>query len=66
MNTILIKPKNKRELVFLSEMFNKMKIETAELNLEELEEVAFGYILEQEDKSKTVPMSKVLKRLARK
>ena len=63
MTSILITPKNKSELVFLSNLLEKLKINSSYLSEEDKEDIGLRLLMKQADRKKTVSRSTILKKL---
>lgn len=65
METIIISPKSKQELVFISEMLKRLNIKSKVLSDDEKEDLALGRAVEQGMKGKNASKASVLKHLRR-
>ncbi|MBI5324913.1 MAG: hypothetical protein HZB41_06535 [Ignavibacteriae bacterium] len=64
MNTaILVSPKDKTELNFISEFFWKTKIKSKILSLEELEDFGLGLLMNEADRNDKANKEAVLRKL---
>jgi len=63
MDTIIIQPKDKKELDLLSEMLKRMKIKIKLLTEEEKEDFALGKAIKSGMKTKSVTKDTILKSL---
>ena len=64
MNTaILVSPKDKSELNFISEFFKKTKIKSKILSIEELEDFGLGLMMQDVDRKSKANKEAVLRKL---
>ncbi len=63
MNAVVIKPKNEKELLFVSEFLMRMKITLTTFSSEELEDIGLGKLMKDVDRTKKVSRAKVMKKL---
>ena len=63
METIIIQPKSKKEMAFISEMLKRLNIKIKVLSHEEKEEYGFGMAIEEGMKTKSVSRNTVFKHL---
>lgn len=64
MEGILIEPKDQAESAFIHELLNKIGVKHADLNLDELEDLALGMLMqEDEDDMDLASEDEVLKKL---
>jgi len=64
MQGILIEPKDQAESAFIHELLNKIGVKHADLNLDELEDLALGLMMqEDEDDMDLASEDEVLKKL---
>lgn len=64
MEGILIEPKDQAESAFIHELLNKIGVKHADLNLDELEDLALGLMMqEDEDDMDLASEDEVLKKL---
>ena len=65
MQSIIIEPKNKKELVFISEMLKRMDIKAKYLTEDEKEDIALGKAIDEGMKTRNVSKATILKSLRR-
>jgi hypothetical protein len=65
MESVLIIPRNKKELQFVSDLMEKLGISTKKLFIEEKEDLALGMLMREADRSKKVSEKIILKKLSR-
>ncbi|MCX7737424.1 MAG: hypothetical protein N2319_12030 [Candidatus Kapabacteria bacterium] len=63
MNTILVSPKNDKEFQLISDLFSKMKIKIKVLSSEEKEDLYFGELMKEADRTKKVSRETIMKKL---
>jgi hypothetical protein len=64
MDGILIEPKDETELFFINELLNKIGIKHSTFNVDELEDLALGLMMiEDEDDLETVSEEEMMKKL---
>ena len=63
MTSILITPKNKTELAFLSNLLEKLKINSSYLSEDGKEDIGLRLLMKQADRKKTVSRSTIMKKL---
>ena len=63
MSSLLISPKNSKELQLLREMLDKMKIRNKLLTLEEREDLGLGILMNKANRSKKVSRDAIMKKL---
>jgi len=63
MRPVAINPKNKEELKFISDLLNKLGIDSKVLTEEEIEDFGMSALMHQADRSKKVSKSAILKKL---
>lgn len=63
METIIIQPKSKKEMAFVSEMLKRLNIKIKILSQEEKEEYGLGMAIEEGMKTKSVTRDAVFKHL---
>ncbi|MCX6154477.1 MAG: hypothetical protein NT007_09975 [Candidatus Kapabacteria bacterium] len=61
MENILVSPKNKKEFQLITDLFSKMNIKTKVLSLEEQEDLIFGEMMKEADRSQKVSRDSVMK-----
>ena len=63
MESILVTPKNTKELELITELLVKMKIRSKRLSLEEMEDLYLAEMMESVDKGKKVSRESIMKKL---
>ncbi len=63
MKAIVIKPRNKDEHKFLSDLLKKLGISSGIISEEEMEDLAFSQMMKDVDRTKKVSRETVLKKL---
>ena len=63
MNSLLIKPKDHKELLLMKDMLKKMSIPSLEINTDESEDLAFAEIVKSADRSKKASREQVMNKL---
>lgn len=63
MKSVVITPKNKRELDFVSQLLEKLNISSRELSLEEMEDIGMTQLMHETDRSKKVSREQIMKKL---
>lgn len=63
MNTIIIQPKNRSELLLISSLLKKMNINSKVLSDEQKEDFGMVHFLKQADRSKKVSKASVMNKL---
>ncbi len=63
MESIIITPKNKSELEFISELLKKMKVKAKFLSPEEKEDLGLIELMKESDRTKTISRSKIMRKL---
>ena len=63
MSSIVVHPKDKKELQFITELLKKHGIESRVLSEEEKEDVVLSMLLQETDRTQTVSEEEVLKKL---
>lgn len=66
MESLVITPKNKTELQFLTDLFKRMNVEARFLTDEQKEDLGMIQLLKEADRSKKVPRQKIMKKLGKK
>ena len=66
MNSLLIKPKDHKELLLMKDMLKKMSIPSLEINTDESEDLAFAEIVKSADRSKKTSREQVMNKLSSK
>ena len=64
MKALVIKPKNEKELRFVSELLKKLGINSSSLSLEDLEDVGLSQLMRKADKSKKATRTEIMKKLS--
>jgi len=65
MESVVITPRNKKELEFVSDLMEKLGISTKKLSLEEKEDLGLGMLMREADRSKKISEKIILKKLNR-
>ncbi|GAB1370916.1 hypothetical protein MASR1M45_09780 [Candidatus Kapaibacterium sp.] len=63
MDTILVSPKDSQEFKLISELFSKMKIKTKVLSSEEKEDLYFGELMKEADRTQKVSKETIMTKL---
>ena len=63
MESVIITPRNKKELEFISSLLTKLGINSKKLNLEEKEDLGLALRMKEADRSKKVSEDIVMKKL---
>lgn len=63
MKSIVITPKDARELKFVSELLKKLGINSRVLNEEEKEDIGMSVLMEEVDRSSKVSKEEIMKKL---
>jgi hypothetical protein len=63
MQTLIVQPKSKKELAFISEMFKRLNIKAKIMNDDEREEMALGNAIDEGMKTKSVSKDLINKHL---
>jgi hypothetical protein len=66
MDALLIKPKNKTELQFVSEFLKRMRIEAKALSDDEKEDLGLVKLMKQVDRTEKISKEKVIAKLQKK
>lgn len=64
MDTILVSPKDSQEFQLISDLFAKMNIKTKVLSSEEKEDLYFGELMKEADRTKKVSRATIMKKLS--
>jgi hypothetical protein len=64
MKALVIKPKDDKELKFVSALLKKLGIHSSSLSLEELEDIGLSRLMRETDKLKKVSRLEVMKKLS--
>ncbi len=65
MEAVIITPKNKKELQFVSDLLNKLGIDSKKLSLEDKEDLGLALMMKDADRTKFVSEKMVMKKLGR-
>jgi len=65
MESVIITPRTKKELEFVSDLMGKLGISAKKLSLEEREDLSLGMLMREADRSKKVSEKIILKKLSR-
>lgn len=65
MESVIITPRNKKELEFVSDLLNKLGINSKKLSLEEKEDLGLALSMREADRTKKVPETIIMKKLGR-
>lgn len=60
MDALIIKSENKKELALIKELVQKMGLESTSLTAEEMEDIGMSIMLNDVDRTKTVPEEKIM------
>lgn len=63
MNSILINPKDEKELLFISQLLNKMGVENKVLSVEEKEDLGLSIMMREADRKSVVAEEEVIYKL---
>ncbi len=63
MSSIVINPKSEKELLFISELLNKLGVSSKVLSDEELEDLGLTILLKEADRSEIVPEDEIMAKL---
>jgi hypothetical protein len=64
MKALVIKPKNDKELRFVSDLLKKLGINSSSVSLEDLEDIGLSKLMRKADKSKKASRSEIMKKLS--
>jgi hypothetical protein len=64
MKALVIKPKNDKELRFVSDLLKKLGISSYSVSLEDLEDIGLSKLMREADKSKKASRSEIMKKLS--
>lgn len=64
MKAIVVTPKNSSEFKFLSDLLNKLGINSSSLSYEDLEDIGMSKLLRDVDKTKKASRTEVMKKLS--
>lgn len=65
MDTILVSPKDNKEFQLISDLFSKMKIKTKVLSSDEKEDLYFGELMKEADRTQKVSREVIMKKLSK-
>jgi hypothetical protein len=65
METVIITPKNKKELQFVSDLLKKLGIDSKKLSIEDKEDLGLALMMKEADRTKFVSEKVVMKKLGR-
>lgn len=60
MDALIIKSENKKELAVIKEIVEKMGLESKSITAEEMEDIGMSIMLDEVDRSKTVPEEEIM------
>jgi hypothetical protein len=63
METVIITPKNKKELQFVSDLLKKLGIDSKKLSLEDKEDLGLALMMKDADRTKFVSEKVIMKKL---
>lgn len=63
MKSIVVTPRDRSELEFLSKLFKKLGLSSRTLTVEEKEDIGLGLLMREVDRTKKVKKDTVLKKL---
>jgi 7-cyano-7-deazaguanine synthase in queuosine biosynthesis len=64
MKTIVVIPKNRKELKFVSDLLKKLGVGSSTVNQEEFEDIGMSKLMRQVDKSKRSGRKEIMKKLS--
>ena len=64
MKALVIKPRNDKELRFVSDLLKKLGINSSSVSLEDLEDVGLSKLMRKADKSKKATRAEIMKKLS--
>jgi hypothetical protein len=64
MKALVIKPKNDKELRFVSDLLKKLGINSSSVSLQDLEDVGLSKLMRKVDKTKKVSRAEIMKKLS--
>ena len=64
MRSLLVSPKNQKELQLIQELLNKMNINNKILSTEDKEDLGMGVLMKDVNKNKRVSRSAIMKKLS--
>lgn len=65
MHAILVSPKDNEEFQLISDLFSKMKIKTKVLSSDEKEDLYFGELMKEADRTPKVSREVIMKKLSK-
>ncbi|MBI1767287.1 MAG: hypothetical protein HYR67_02805 [Bacteroidetes bacterium] len=65
MESVIITPRNKKELEFVSDLLNKLGINSKKLSIEEKEDLGLALSMREADRTKKVSETIIMKKLGR-
>ena len=65
MESVIITPRNKKEMEFVSDLLEKLGISSKKLSIEEKEDIGLGLAIREADRTKKVSEAIVMKKLGR-
>lgn len=65
MESVIITPRNRKELEFVSDLLNKLGINSKKLTIEEKEDFALGLAMRDADRTKKVSETIIMRKLGR-
>jgi hypothetical protein len=63
MESIIITPKDSKEMVFINDLLSKLKIRTKIVTLEEKEDAGLAILMHEADRTKKVSRDTIMKKL---
>jgi hypothetical protein len=63
MESVIITPRNKKEMEFVSQLLNKLGITSKKLSVEEKEDIGLGLLMQEADRSKKISEQVIMKKL---
>ena len=63
MKALVVKAKNQSELKFLSDLLNKLGIQSTQMDIEEVEDQAMSILMKKTDRTKKVSRETIMKKL---
>ena len=64
MKALVIKPKNDKELRFVSDLLKKLGINSSSVSLEDLEDAGLSKLMRKADESKKATRAEIMKKLS--
>ena len=64
MRSLLVSPKNQKELQLIQELLNKMNINNKVLSIEDKEDIGMGILMKDVDRTKKVSRNSIMKKLS--